>query len=283
MGGRAFKVIINRTSRLRVSHPSGIVALSGYLKRLTTDGTGKTAVYCRGECILHESLFPSLFRKVKFEEEIDILVQAEKELEQQVQKRFGGRMRRFRERHISAILQHYGVRTSWIDLIDNLYVAVWFPLNERNTLDAFHHKYSKSPYRAGWIHFIQARVAGQPALRIRDLRSDYLPLNLRPHAQHGISATRWSREHWNFGNKDLSTYIVASVEIPNESKFWRLSGYMFQQAFFFPAPSDDHTYSVLLKNEMATLLQELEKCFGLTNLTFGRIDRYEHSISDKLV
>ena len=146
--------------RLHVSHPSGIVALSGYLKRLASDGTGKAAVYCRGECMPHESLVPSLFRNVKSKEEVDRLVQAEKELEQQVQKRLGGRMSRFKERHISAILQHYGIRTSWIDLVDNLFVAVWFALNERNPLNGLYYRYSKSPYRTGWIHFIQARVAG---------------------------------------------------------------------------------------------------------------------------
>jgi hypothetical protein len=192
-------------------------------------------------------------------------------------------MSRFKERHISAILQHYGIRTSWIDLVDNLFVAVWFALNKRNSLNGLYYRYSMSPYQTGWIHFVHSRVVGQPALRIRDLRSEHLSLSLRPHAQHGISATRWSRGHWHLGNQDLSHYIVASVEIPNESKFWHISGYMFQQEFFFPAPGGDLTYSVLLKKEMGKLLQELEKSFGLNRLTFGRIERYEYSPPDNQV
>jgi len=121
---------------------------------------------------------------------------------------------------------------------------------------------------------VQTKVEGQPSLRARDLRSEHLPLSLRPHAQRGISATRWARQHWKFENLDLSPYIVASAEIPNDKKLWQFAGFMAKSDFLFPNRNDDHTYRVLLNKIMEELLEKIERKFKLKNLSLGRIDKY---------
>jgi hypothetical protein len=262
---------------IRIEHPAGLVALSGYLKRIASDGTEKVSVYCRGQCRQHNRLIPSLFRQAKNNDDIENLVKAEQEIENLVKIRLGNRMKRFRERHISAILQHYGIRTSWIDLVDNLYIAVWFALHDFQNIGQFTCTYSNSAEDFGWIYFIQSKTSDNPNLRIRDLRSEHLPLSLRPHAQHGISATRWGRDHWNWNNINLSSYIAAVVQIPNDPKLWNTKGYMFTQQFLFPEENHDHTYKVLLRDEMSNLLDEIEYEYGFKKHSIGRILRYSHN------
>ena len=218
-------------------------------------------------------MIPSLFRSAKSKNHVNNLIKAEDILEAEIKKTFS-QMRRFSERHITAILQHYGVKTSWIDLVDNLYIAVWFALHKQMELNSNNFKFIKSKSHTGWIRFIQTKVEGQPLLRSRDLRYGYLPLSLRPHAQHGISATRWGRQHWTFENIDLSTYVVASVEIPNDKNLWQFTGFMAESDFLFPNEGDDHTYRVLLRKEMEQLLAKIESKFDLKNEALGRIDKY---------
>jgi hypothetical protein len=249
------------------------VALTGYLKRLSSDGIGKAPVFCRGECKRHRALIPSLFRGSTSEDQIDKRVQAEEHLERAVRDTFSG-MKRFSERHITAILQHYGVKTSWIDLVDNLYIAVWFALHDRLQVGKNAFSYTKSKNSSGWIHFVSTVGKDLPSLLPRDLRSEHLPLSLRPHAQHGISISRRSRKHWNSSNIDLQSYVVASVEIPNEAKFWHLAGYMLDTSFLFPSPDDDHTYKVLLGNRMKSLIHKAERSSSLPRGALGTIDRY---------
>lgn len=260
---------------LSITHPEGLVALTGYLKRLSSDGDSKAPVYCRGECRRHSSLIPSLFRGSTSDEEVDKRVQAEEHLERKVRDTFSG-MKRFSERHITAILQHYGVRTSWIDLVDNLYIAVWFALHDRRQVAEDSFSYAKSKSSTGWIHFVSTVGSHLPSLQPRDLRSEHLSLSLRPHAQHGISISRRSRKHWNSGNIDLQSYVVASAEISNDTRFWHLAGYMLDPSFLFPGPDDDDTYKVLLGNKMQRLIQETERSYSLALGSLGKIDRYSH-------
>ncbi len=268
------------TTTLSISHPAGLVALSGFLKRLANKRANKRSepspVFCRGEVAWHETLVPSALRHVKSQNELDSIISVEDALEKEIKNRLGHRMKRFSERHFSAILQHYGVRTSWIDLVDNLFVAVWFALHERHTDENSQCYYKPSSRQTGWIHFIRQKIDSHPKLRIRDLRSEYHSLSLRPHAQHAITATRWTRQHWRLDNLDLSPYVVASVKIPNLPKLWKLQGHMWSQEFFFPTPKHDHTYSVLLRRETADILDAVAKEFGLPKQQLGKIDLYKH-------
>ncbi len=257
--------------RLRIQHPAGLAALVGYLKHQSRQGQHVSPILARGECEKHDSLVPALFREQP-PDATKTLVLAEGLLEEKVRAQLGG-MKRFKERHISAVLQHYGVRTSWVDLVDNLFIAVWFALNKperRNT----QYRYVPSRRETGWIHLLGTSVEGHPKLRVRDLRCEYFPLSLRPHAQHGWSATRWTRNDWSADSLDLGPYILASVEIPNTNAFWRLSGFMFEQTFLFPSREHDHTYGVLLNGRMGRVLGEVEEQCQLARGTLGRITRY---------
>lgn len=257
--------------RLQIQHPAGLVALVGYLKHQSRKGQHAGPILARGECEEHGSLVPALFREHP-QHATQKLVRAEKLLEKKVRAQLG-EMKRFKEWHISAVLQHYGVRTTWVDLVDNLFVAVWFALNEPKGRNG-QYRYVPSRRQTGWIHLLSTSVDGHPKLRPRDLRCEHFSLSLRPHAQHGWSVTRWTRDDWSDDSLDLVPYIVASVEIPNTTAYWRLSGFMFEQAFLFPPPEHDHTYRVLLNGRVERVLGEVEEQCQLARGTLGRIIRY---------
>ncbi len=262
-------------TELAIAHPSGLAALAGYLKRTapkTSDG--RPPVFCRGESENHVGLKPSLFRRATSGGIVLHLVAAEARLEDGVKSTFK-QMARFSERDISAILQHYGVRTTWVDLVDNLFIAVWFALNTA-TKESGRLSYERSRARFGFVKFVQPWVDGLPQLRVKDLRAEFLPLSLRPQAQHGVSVTRWTREQWSEANTDLRAYVVAKVRIPNDSKLWGLSGFMFGAEFLFPAPDHDHTYRTLLRRQMPALLRRIEREANLPARTLGSVPIYRH-------
>lgn len=153
-----------------------------------------------------------------------------------------------------------------------LFIAVWFALNEHKRRNG-QFCYEHSAHGTGWVHFVGTRAEGHSRLLLRDLRREHSSHSLRPHAQHGWSVTRWARNDWSGNNLDLSPYILVSVEIPNDTAFWRLSGFMFGQAFLFPSPEHDHPYGVLLPR-MAKVLGEVEKQFQLPG-ALGQITRYQ--------
>src|SRR5439155_13911771 len=99
--------------------------------------------------------------------------------------------KRFGRPHLPALLQHYGVRTSWLDVVDNLYVAIWFATHTRSG-GAWTGK-SSGDY--GWLYFISTTYSTS-CLTVVDFRDSHHHLSTRPHAQHGLSVTR-SDNKWS--------------------------------------------------------------------------------------
>ncbi len=75
----------------------------------------------------------------------------------------GGRSRqsRFKIDIGGAIFQHYGIRTPWIDLVDNLFIAIWFAATERSESEPYFYKRSKQDYE--FIYFIQVETPSNSA------------------------------------------------------------------------------------------------------------------------
>ena len=101
---------------------------------------------------------------------------------------------------VEPLLQHYGVKTRWLDVVDNLWVALWFACHHFEREGRYVHVVRKTlhgPARVG-VYVIAVVMAGEtqevaPGLHLSqvsgrtiDLRRAVPSYYIRPHAQHGL-------------------------------------------------------------------------------------------------
>ncbi len=101
------------------------------------------------------------------------------------------------KRIFEATIQHYGIKTTQIDIVDNLWIALWFASNEfrGKTIKSNEHLFvSKSNREFGYILLVASDVLipsqynkglyiGEQTELI-DLRKALPSYYLRPHSQH---------------------------------------------------------------------------------------------------
>ena len=167
---------------------------------------------------------------------------------------------RWKRENLGAILQHYGLRTPWLDVVHDLHTAIWFANHEFVTCGSCCVAVeSKQEY--GWISVYSDRK--RPI--IADLWSEQSSRHLRPHVQQGMSLAMQPDCAKNPSPKqDFKKHQVAQVRFPN-SNVWRLCGHMFSTHFLFPAPELDDS----LKQLSAPCVREL-----LDRYEFGSVTHY---------
>lgn len=98
------------------------------------------------------------------------------------------------------LLQHYGIRTRWLDLVDNLWVALWFACHTFVRSKEHIHVVRRNVADGGgdFVYVITVTTPGIAAERrpgfyryddgvaVIDLRKAVPSFYLRPHAQHGL-------------------------------------------------------------------------------------------------
>ena len=88
-------------------------------------------VFLRGSAINRQCSVPSLFRDVNGkqcdDDELDKRWSTYKNALKGLNALDGTRWRR---PNLGAVVQHYGIRTPWLDVVDNLYTAIWFAIHE---------------------------------------------------------------------------------------------------------------------------------------------------------
>jgi hypothetical protein len=226
-------------------------------------------VYLRGQSSRHATLVPSLFRKVDLA---------------QLQRRWAAYRRllgelprivkgtRFTKKNFGAVLQHYGFRTPWLDVVDDLHVAIWFAINNFSEKDG-EFEYRPSTADQGWV----VVVAVPRAHRVVDLRTRHSSRHVRCHAQQAFSIAMQSDDKPKPAvEQDFIHRVVGTVRIPNEPR-WLLSGYRASQGYFFPPPNLDDTYRKLLDSQVAALAESAEREYDLRLGTLGRVARYRRT------
>lgn len=154
------------------------------------------------------------------------------------------------------LVQHYGVRTPYIDLVDNVWVALWFALHQAKTVAIHSHEYvyyfdSKAEY--AYIILIVSDAKEETTqfgvykghdTTLVDLRKATPSYFLRPHAQHAYMI----RKNIEFPG-DYSDLIVGIAKIPTTLGFkWLGSNEFLSLSSLFPASYFDSGYKILLKN-----------------------------------
>lgn len=182
-------------------------------------------VYLRGQHELYDTLIPSIFRNVS---------------------RVGGFTNR--NRHIGQfvkscaqkmtfiseldeivrepLLQHYGIGTRWIDLVDNLWVALWFGSHTWHT-KIFEREYKnvipRNAASGEYMYLLLVCTDGTnedrkvPGLYkgidtyTVDLRKSAPSIFLRPHAQHALLMR--SKQLATINHTDLANYVVGIAKL----------------------------------------------------------------------
>jgi len=201
---------IDKDSNLEVfDAPSShsLIQAAGYLKyNLAKQGQG---VFFRGQARLYKALSPTLLRNVK---DGPLNVRRRNLLDGLLKNiaASGSIMHEVAPECREPLLQHYGIKTTWLDVVDNIWVALWFACHTAKSVgwpQEHLHFEKRIPNPRGEEEFayilllssgVSVPVTGQPG-HFRDERSETIDLRIavpshfvRPHAQHGILVRRLS-------------------------------------------------------------------------------------------
>ncbi len=235
---------------LRIDSPVVLARFAAELRQALLSDFPSAVLLCRGQTKQTPQMRPSLFRQENEEYEVSLLCEAQDLLVQEMQ-RLG--LKRFGRPNVPALLQHYGIKTSWLDVVDNLFVAMWFATHCYDTADESYHLIETGA--EGWIYFISTEdTAG--ILQHVDLRCLHHHLSVRPHIQQGWSITRKS-PCWKDTSRSLSEFVQATVCFKN-SDAWTLNSGPISTAALFPDAIDDNTLKLLKRMAVNDILRTVE-------------------------
>jgi hypothetical protein len=255
------KWLLDRTQGEWVYHvdtPHLFIQAAGYLKHVH-GATGTKAIFYRGQEKLYKGeLKPSLYRGLS-------TTPGQQKLNEALNAYLAtiGGIRRgvsiVAEYVREPLLQHYGIRTRWIDLVDNIWVALWFACYRANVtgrsgeyLNFEQRKSSKRSY--AYILLIEVdwnQVDGSPGLysgprtETVDLRTAAPSTYVRPHAQHAIlSRLKTTRTHQPLDYGKLVSGVIRVAL--NDALEWLGDGVLLTPHVLFPPPFYDYGYRDLL-------------------------------------
>ena len=180
------------------------------------------------------------------------------------------------------LLQHYGIATRWLDVVDSVPHALFFAT----------HVLVPSPSRAGTLTYAPSRekygyiylldtgtqrlvrkagrgivglTRGSSGLLIADLRKLKPSLALRPHAQHGLLVRAMT------GNIDLWDRLVARIAVPTTVARRWIEAPAFDPEELFPAKAWDGVFGHLVSAKMQAFLVD-EAALGHT---WGSVQRFD--------
>ena len=230
----------------------------------------------RGQSRLYAgSLQPTLFRDVKQQRTRDNRISTLKKYLADL-KNHGTILNNVPDYAREPLLQHYGINTRWIDLVDNIWIALWF---------ACHTAHSTGP-RSEYLHFEQRNLKvvkdkkkkGDDAKKkiidtkayayivlisvdlaqdkytpgyfagskteLVDLRVAVPSTFIRPHAQHGL-LTKAKRESGL--SLDYRKMIAGVIRVDLDDAIrWLGNGILLTPHVLFPSPVYDYGYRDLL-------------------------------------
>lgn len=237
-----------------INSPSELHQFVGYCKYVNRNYN----VYIRGQNdIYNGTLIPSLFRNIKnsenairtFYERINSILS------------YNDTFSKYNKLIFEALIQHYGIKTTQIDVVDNLWVALWFASNEFccKAIKSNEHLFSfNSTNEYGYIILLASDAIkaakktkgiyeGKETLII-DLRKALPSFYLRPHAQHAFMLRKKA-----IGDKsakklvDYTDLIVGVAKIKTETiQEWIGTSKLLSVNSLFPSACFDSGFELLL-------------------------------------
>ena len=236
-----------------INNPIIIAAFAGFIKNRHPDDQ----IYFRGEPGNYKHVVPSLFRDrgnaLEDTQAIQNRWKAYRELKNAVFEHYQSRVSRFRKEDIDNLFQHYGIKSPVIDLVDNIYVAIWFAMEG---------------CRDGY-GFIRLLNTSSEKLVVSDLRKTHSSLSLRLHTQHGLIAKKKVKA-WNKTNICYDAFEVARIKFPIRKNIE--SGLLFSRQNLFPDESLDNTLKILKNDKwLGEKIRSLERKHNLQKGDLGTI------------
>lgn len=247
-----------------VRDPQGLFSIAGYLKHVHAKEDSE-GVYFRGQRKIYGALQPTLFREIKTQKSREHREIALKNAVSHIE-RTGGIFDKFGDYAHEALLQHYGIATTWMDLVDNVWVALWFACNraiisgrEKDHMH-FERRIPSPEEQFAFILLVGVDIAGRNRYRpgyfyglkteLIDLRMAAPSVFLRPHAQHGLLFRQKSVAGAG-RSLDYSSQIrgIIAVEL-SRALSWLGEGQMVSAHSLFPPPYYDAGYDILLNTPM---------------------------------
>lgn len=273
---------------LTISSLPALVQAFGYLKYKYWEG----AVFLRGQTELHPSLDPSLYRptaaanQVKKRDvrdeaiaefiastspwacphELHRLIHCPEKLRQPKKSEIAFVSAGTPRYAVEPLLQHYGIRTRWLDVVDNLWIALWFACHKFEFTGHYGHVVRRVPRDAdsndGFTYLLAVVVPGSlrevfPGLhlsegvaRVIDLRRAVPSFYLRPHAQHGWLVRPAGDELQKLRSVVMRVPLEAALE-------WLGQSLLLSPFGLFPPASVDLGYSKLLRADSVLGVPEM--------------------------
>jgi FRG domain len=248
---------------VHVETPHALIQAAGYIKHNVAK-KGIYGVYFRGQQHLYEKLTPSLYRGLHTIGAASARHGALKKLLERIESEKQV-LRDLPEYTIEPLLQHYGFRTRWLDIVDNIWIALWFACFRARTwgpYDEFLHFERRQPEkeeendRYAYVLLLsgshnksrkyQPGLTGNNHSEVLDLRYAIPSYFVRPHSQHGLLIRQKDKQ--NGTALDFSNLIEGVIRINiSDGLEWLGSGRTFDVHSLFPPPSYDSGYQQLLQ------------------------------------
>lgn len=239
-------------------------------------------VYYRGECKIHDSLIPSIFRgcirtsKAKDLHSLIEKIRHDHKMKTSVKLSGNSSSKAIDTAKVEGMLQHYGVKTRYLDLVDNHWVALWMGNNSHASIKAlkdYCHYYQREIPLIDiaerkdfdmesffqYILLVAIPFSDQvenDGVKISedfievDLRKSLPSVFLRPHAQHGIVVRKKLANEKYAADYDMSSQVIGILRIRvDRVKKWLGDGELLSQANLFPPPTSDYGYDILLSRD----------------------------------
>lgn len=227
-----------------------LVQFIGFGKYMNNE---KHNVFLRGQTSLYGGkLVPSIYRDrtrydtitTKFNTRISQTIEGQASFKQYDRKVF------------DPLIQHYGIKTNQIDVVDNIWIALWFALHKATTEVINSHEYIyyyDTPDEFCYILLIASDAVESSkahmgvyegsTTRLVDLRKALPSYFLRPHAQHAYMIKKLEQFP-----SDYTDLIIGIAKIPTKLAFkWLGTNDLLTVNSLFPAAYFDSGYKILLK------------------------------------
>lgn len=210
------------------------------------------SVFLRGQAELYDgALIPSLYRKrTKLSSINEKYNRRINELKDNVKS-----FKQYDRLILEPLLQHYGIKTPFVDLVDNVWVALWFALHQAKTIVINSHEYvyfynNENEYSYILLIATDATEKSDKSgiyigseTKLIDLRKALPSYFLRPHAQHAYMIRKNEEIP-----EDYSDLVIGIAKIPTSLGLkWLGINDFLTVSSLFPAAYFDSGYAVLLK------------------------------------
>ena len=177
---------------------------------------------------------------------------------------------------VTPLLQHYGFKTNWLDIVDNVWVALLFASHKFDSSYVNNQEIvniCKKENGYAYLFLITSDATREDlnnpgyfigqSTTVVDLRKTLQSTYLRPHAQHALMLRKNNIDT----SKDYSDLIIgiAKIPIPKTTDWLGRSGLLSVQSLF-PSPYYDFGYRKLLEVVPKQIPDGSSKCYGSIQL-----------------